>query len=1507
MKRNFKKGISILAMLLMLITQFVILPQVAHAAVTTWHWEDITGSSSNFSSPYGIAIDESSGVKLFVTDSTDKTVKQSTGNGTWTTMSNFSYTFVNPGHISLWNPYVLYVVDNNSTIVRSSYMGMYSWNPVTSLNAPLPTNPNGVFQFYDGNDEHLYVTDTANPTAKLWHGVGGNLGYNWNDITQSGSLSNPGGIDADSSGNLYIADTGNNKIQKVTSSSSITYTDIAGGSLNGPMDVVADSSGTNLYVADTGNHKIKQCTLNGSGTPTWTDITGDLPATVTPYGIETDSSGNVYITDHSGGKVYKGAFMTVPAPTVTAVNPSSGSTAGGTTVTITGTGFTGATAVNFGSTTASSITVDSDTQITATVPAGSAGAVDVTVTTPNGTSATSSADQYTYTVSSTTGSGICFTGDSPQIDSNASASNHGVSTVTIQDVSGNVLQVDDNGGDLMLDTAANYHTTTPTGMSGNYFSLYDTDQWIEFSVQGGKTFDFNSIQLMNAAGSAGLYVFAPNSDMNKSVAFSFNTNESKNIDLSSNPDFKNVTSVKLMVDGTLDANFDNIVLNFPSAAAAPAVTTVNASSCGALGGRLVTITGTGFTGATAVKFGINASTDFTVISDTEIEAKVPADTAVAGVVDVTVTTPDGTSSAGSADKFTYIPEITNVSPSSGSTSGGTTVIITGGGFTGATAVKFGNTPATAFHVDSDTQITATAPAGSAGWVDVTVTTQYGTSALVDYDGYDYIPVATPTVTAVSPSNGSTAGGTTVTITGTGFTGATAVNFGGTAATNFTVVSDTEITATAPAGSAGAVDITVTTAGGTSSTSSADQYTYIAPASDGGGSSPYIPPTPPTPTKAVTGDLVDDKGEVIKGIPAQATTETDGTQTVAIKSQDAVVVQGADGTKSPLTDLTQIGFSTPDSSGNTQTVSVSIAADGTIEVKGLANNTETKFNVTYDLGNGQKIIIGNIDVTVSSSGDIKLESCLIDPYGTITDAATGQVISEVNLTLYYANTDRNKAAGKTPDTMVVLPGIDGFKPNDNKDPQISDANGTYGWMVFPNSDYYIVATKDGYSQYTSPTISVEQEIVKWDFKMNAISTNINPSTGDFDKNVSNQADISTTMTLNGANLVSITNGINTLVNGTDYTVNNNVVTITKAYLAKQSVGTTTLNFNFSAGSVQVLVITIKDTTPVYTGGSGGGGGGSAAPVTPVAAAIQRLSGEDRVDTALAIAKATYAGKVSKVILASSENYPDALTGSVLAYKLNAPILLGGSDEADQDKILAYLKDNMDSTGTVYVLGGTGVVSKDMEVKINGIGFQNITRLGGADRFETTAKIADTLGAAEGTPIVIVSGENYPDALSISSIAAMKQYPIFMVNKNEIPEIEKKAISLIKPSKVYIIGAEGVVSREVEDQVAKIAAIDKTNIVRIGGSDRFETSLNIIQNFDLSGNTVCIASGNNFPDAVAGSVYAANNGAPMMLVDSSLTEAQKTYLKNAKLKTVTIFGGTGVVSAEVQNEIYDLLSK
>ncbi len=151
----------------------------------------------------------------------------------------------------------------------------------------------------------------------------------------------------------------------------------------------------------------------------------------------------------------------------------------------------------------------------------------------------------------------------------------------------------------------------------------------------------------------------------------------------------------------------------------------------------MTITGTGFTGATAVSFGATSAASFTVNSATSITAVSPAESA--GTVDITVTTPNGTSATSANDQFTFVaaPTVTSLSPTSGPATGATSVTITGTGFTGATAVSFGATSAASFTVNSDTSITAVSPAHVAATVDVTVGTVGGTSAVSANDQFTF--------------------------------------------------------------------------------------------------------------------------------------------------------------------------------------------------------------------------------------------------------------------------------------------------------------------------------------------------------------------------------------------------------------------------------------------------------------------------------------------------------------------------------------------------------------------------------------------------------------------------------------------------------------------------------------------------------------------------------------------------------------------------------------------------
>ena len=255
----------------------------------------------------------------------------------------------------------------------------------------------------------------------------------------------------------------------------------------------------------------------------------------------------------------------------------------------------------------------------------------------------------------------------------------------------------------------------------------------------------------------------------------------------------------------------------------PAVTALSPSQGRTGGGTTVTITGANLSDATAVAFGANQATGVTVLSPTSITATAPAGS---GSVDVTVTTPSGESLHTLADRFTYrlAPTITKLAPKSGPTAGGTTVVINGTELAGATSVSFGGVAASEVKSISATQVSAVAPAASVGSVNVTVSTPGGTSAIVTADRYRY----TPTIEALTPGHGPVAGGTAVSVSGTGFavgTNTTQVRFGTVLSKSVSCTSATSCTAVAPAHTAGTVAVAALVSKVASPAATGAQFTY----------------------------------------------------------------------------------------------------------------------------------------------------------------------------------------------------------------------------------------------------------------------------------------------------------------------------------------------------------------------------------------------------------------------------------------------------------------------------------------------------------------------------------------------------------------------------------------------------------------------------------------------------------------------------------------------------------
>src|SRR5207249_1495557 len=216
-------------------------------------------------------------------------------------------------------------------------------------------------------------------------------------------------------------------------------------------------------------------------------------------------------------------------------------------------------------------------------------------------------------------------------------------------------------------------------------------------------------------------------------------------------------------------------------------------------GTVVSVSGTDFTPGAAVSFGSTPATSVSVLSANQLSAVAPSGSAT---VDITVTTADGTSATSTADQFTYgsacntCATLSSISPTSGPAAGGTTVTFSGSGFDvapGTTTFSFGGAAATGVSCTSGTTCTGTSPAGS-----VTVTVSVDGAQASGSATFSYIP----SLSSISPSTGTAAGGTTVTITGMGFDTAvnkTAFFFGGTAATSVVCSSTTTCTAVTPAG------------------------------------------------------------------------------------------------------------------------------------------------------------------------------------------------------------------------------------------------------------------------------------------------------------------------------------------------------------------------------------------------------------------------------------------------------------------------------------------------------------------------------------------------------------------------------------------------------------------------------------------------------------------------------------------------------------------------------------
>lgn len=305
-------------------------------------------------------------------------------------------------------------------------------------------------------------------------------------------------------------------------------------------------------------------------------------------------------------------------------------------------------------------------------------------------------------------------------------------------------------------------------------------------------------------------------------------------------------------------------------------------------------------------------------------------------------------------------------------------------------------------------------------------------------------------------------------------------------------------------------------------------------------------------------------------------------------------------------------------------------------------------------------------------------------------------------------------------------------------------------------------------------------------------------------------------------------------------------------------------------------------------------------------VQKIYGRDRFETSLNVADKIKLlngnEKFKNVIISSGYNFPDSLSGSVLAKKLNAPILLTGKSEAENKSIINYVHENVSADGGIYILGGTAAVGSGIQDSLKNIGYKNIKRLSGKNRYDTCDLIFNELNVSTGTPMVIVNESSFADALSISSPASIKGYPIFLSGSSNLPDNIKNRIKTVKPSDVYIIGGEGALSKNIEKEISKLNS--STKITRLSGKNRYDTSLKINQFFNLN-ESVVLATGENYPDALSGCVLAADLNGSILLVNDNTFNGQLKFIDKDKTDSIIILGGIKVISSKVENATKKLL--
>lgn len=300
----------------------------------------------------------------------------------------------------------------------------------------------------------------------------------------------------------------------------------------------------------------------------------------------------------------------------------------------------------------------------------------------------------------------------------------------------------------------------------------------------------------------------------------------------------------------------------------------------------------------------------------------------------------------------------------------------------------------------------------------------------------------------------------------------------------------------------------------------------------------------------------------------------------------------------------------------------------------------------------------------------------------------------------------------------------------------------------------------------------------------------------------------------------------------------------------------------------------------------------APSANASTSTDRIAGNDRYQTAVAASQKGWPDGAEVAILAYGEDYPDALSAGPLAHKYDAPILLTGSSNLNSDTAdeLERLK-----VRKVYIIGGNAVISKKVENQLSSMDITAI-RIAGQDRYDTSLKLAQKVGISKGVFVTI--GTDFPDALSAGPIAAANEMPLLLVPPKELTVSQKTFLQRNTIPESYIIG-----NPELSDQVIQ----QFPNSEEIDGEDPYQRNINLITRFadTLDFDTLYIATGENFPDALAASALAPKNKNPLLLLEGdTLSTEASSFISSNIISELSIMGGNSVISASTEDTLASL---